>query len=525
MKTGWLSLIVTFTLAGQVTYDRLRQADSEPGNWLSYSGNYSSHRYSRLSQITAGNVKRLKPVWIYQTAPGKVETTPLVIDGVMYITEPPSNVTALDTRTGRPLWKYQRTVPKDLRICCGQVNRGVAALDDLVWVGTIDAHLIALDAKTGQVRWDTVVADYKTGNSLTAAPLAVKDKIIIGMAGGEFGVRGFVDAYEAATGKRAWRFWTVPVAGERGSETWAGESWKTGSATTWVTGSYDPAQNLVLWGTGNPGPDWNEEVRGGDNLYSDCLLALDADTGELKWHFQFTPHDGHDWDSTEVPVLIDGVVRGENRKLILFANRNGFYYTLDRQSGKFLAGRQLVRQTWAKGLDDDGRPVRIPNMYPSVEGKLVYPSVPGATNWFSPSYSARTGLFYVAVREEGGVYYMGDADYKPGVIFNGGGFRGVPGEEPWGAIRALKPGTGEVEWEFKLHSPPWAGVLSTAGGLVFGGTNEGDFFALDGASGKSLWRFQAGGAVTSNPISYLSEGKQHVAIAAGNAILVFALTD
>ena len=280
-----------------------------------------------------------------------------------------------------------------------------------------------------------------------------------------------------------------------------------------------------MWGTGNPGPDWNEEVRGGDNLYSDCLIALDADTGELKWHFQFTPHDGHDWDSTEVPVLIDGVVRGENRKLILFANRNGFYYTLDRQSGKFLAGRQLVRQTWAKGLDDDGRPVRIPNMYPSVEGKLVYPSVPGATNWFSPSYSARTGLFYVAVREEGGVYYMGDADYKPGVIFNGGGFRGVPGEEPWGAIRALKPGTGEVEWEFKLHSPPWAGVLSTAGGLVFGGTNEGDFFALDGASGKSLWRFQAGGAVTSNPISYLSEGKQHVAIAAGNAILVFALTD
>src|ERR1043166_8394498 len=271
MKTGWLSLIVTFTLAGQVTYDRLRQADSEPGNWLSYSGNYSSHRYSRLSQITAGNVKRLKPVWMYQTAPGKVETTPLVIDGVMYITEPPSNVTALDTRTGRPLWKYQRTVPKDLRICCGQVNRGVAALGDLVWVGTIDAHLIALDAKTGQVRWDTVVADYKTGNSLTAAPLAVKDKIIIGMAGGEFGVRGFVDAYEAATGKRAWRFWTVPVAGERGSETWAGESWKTGSATTWVTGSYDPAQNLVLWGTGNPGPDWNEEVRGGDNLYSDCL--------------------------------------------------------------------------------------------------------------------------------------------------------------------------------------------------------------------------------------------------------------
>jgi alcohol dehydrogenase (cytochrome c) len=524
MKKAVLVVILAVPLTAQVSFDRVRKADSEPGNWLTYHGNYSGHRHSRLAQITPANVARLKPVWVFQSGPwNKVEATPLVVDGIMYLSEPPSNVTAIDTRTGRSLWRYRRTIPKGMRVCCGQINRGVAALDDLLFIGTVDAHLVALDAKTGVVRWDTPVAEFKTGYSITVAPLVVKDKVVVGIAGGEFGVRGFVDAYHAKTGQHAWRFWTVPGQGEPGSETWAGESWKTGSATTWVTGTYDPELNLVYWGTGNPGPDWNGDVRAGDNLYSDSVVALDADTGKLKWYFQFMPHDVHDWDSTEVPVLVDTAYAGKPRKLMLFGNRNGFYYVLDRQTGQFLAAKQLVKQTWAKGIDEKGKPVRIPGTFPSIEGTKVYPNVPGATNWFSPSYHPQNNLFYVALREEGGIYYKGEADYKAGEFFNGGGARDIPGEEAWGAIRALQPATGEVQWEFKLHSPPWAGVLSTAGGLVFGGANEGEVFALDAKTGKSLWHFQTGAQVIANPISYLSDGKQQVAIASGTAIFAFAL--
>jgi alcohol dehydrogenase (cytochrome c) len=526
MKRMFLVACLAVAAAAQVPYERIRRADSEPGNWLTYSGNYSAHRFSRLNQIHTGNVRRLKPAWVYQIrGRDKFETTPLVVDGVMYLSEPAGEVTALDTRTGRPLWSYRRTMPKGVRGCCGQVNRGVALLDDMVYVGTFDARLVALDAKSGVIRWETEVADYNLGHSITVAPLAVKDKIVVGIAGGEYGVRGFVDAYDAKTGRRAWRFWTIPGPGEPGNETWEGDSWKNGAATTWVTGSFDPELNLVYWGTGNPGPDWNGEVRKGDNLYSDCVLALDADTGTLKWYFQFTPHDVHDWDATEIPVLADGVVRGEKRKLMLFANRNAFYYVLDRQTGQFLSAKQFAKQTWAAGIDERGRPVRLPNTSPTVEGTKVYPSVPGATNWFSPSYSPAANLFFVAARDEGGIYHMGEAEYKPGAQYNAGGFRNIPGEEPSGAIRALRPFSGELAWEFKLHRPPWAGVLSTAGGLVFGGTEEGSFFALDAASGKLLWRFETGGQIASNPISYLSGGKQHVAIAAGSAMFAFGLED
>ncbi len=508
----------------QVSFERIRSAEREPGNWLTYSGNYSAHRYSLLDQISTINVGRLRPVWLYQTsAIAPVETTPLVVDGVMYLTEPASNVTALDTRTGRPLWKYQRAVPQDVRVCCGQVNRGVAVLGEQIFVGTVDAHLVALDAKTGVVHWDTAVADYKTGHAITAAPLAVKDKVIVGIAGGEYGVRGFIDAYNAKTGKQAWRFWTIPGPGEPGHETWAGDSWKTGSATTWVTGSYDPDLNLLYWGTGNPGPDWNEERRAGDNLYADCLVALDPDTGKLKWYFQFTPHDMHDWDSAQIPVLANATIGGHRRKVVMFANRNAFYYVLDRKTGEFLHGNAYARQTWAKGLDDRGRPVRVPNMGPTEQGVKVYPEAAGAGNWYSPSFSPKTGLLYVAVREKGGLYYKGEAEYKAGSLFNGGGVRDIPGEKGYGVIRAITPPTGQIRWEYKIFSPPWAGVLSTAGGLVFAGTNEGDFLALDASTGKSLWRFQTGGTVQANPISYLSDGKQYVAIAAGNAILAFAV--
>jgi len=524
MKIAAWIVAACLPLTAQVSFERIRNAEREAGNWLTYSGNYSSHRYSPLDQINAGNVTNLKPVWVYQIGSvGRVETTPLVVDGVMYLTEPPSNVTALDTRTGRPLWRFQRPVPRDVRVCCGQVNRGVALLDELVFVGTVDAHLIALDSKTGQVRWDVTVADYQTGYAITVAPLAVKDKVIVGIAGGEYGVRGFLDAYEAKSGKRAWRFWTIPGPGEPGHDTWAGESWKTGSATTWVTGSYDPESNLLYWGTGNPGPDWNGDSRAGDNLYSDCLLALDADTGKLKWHFQFTPHDTTDWDANEIPVLASAAIRGQERKVILFANRNAFYYVVDRASGEFLQGREFAHQSWAKGLDDKGRAIALPGIEPSEEGTKVYPSLNGATNWQSPSYSPKTGLFYVAVHELGGLYFKGEADYQPGTEFNGGGYGRIPREPGYGAVRALNPSSGELQWEFPLYSPPNAGLLSTGGGLVLAGTNEGDFLALDAVTGKSLWHFQTGGTIRANPMSYLSGGKQQVAIASGGAIFAFGL--
>jgi alcohol dehydrogenase (cytochrome c) len=517
-------LLLTLPAFAQVTHQRLLNAAAEPQNWLTYSGNFAGHRFSPLSQISDQNVARLTPAWVYQSnSLQKFETTPLVADGVMYISEAPSNVTALDVRTGRVLWRYRRTMPADIRVCCGQVNRGVALLGDMVYVGTIDAHLVALDARTGAVRWDVTVADNKTGHSITVAPLALKDKVIIGIAGGEYGIRGFLDAYDARTGKLAWRFWTVPAAGDPEARTWAGDSYKRGSAATWVTGAYDPDTNLVYWGTGNPGPDWNGEVRAGDNLYSDCLIALDADTGTLKWHFQFTPHDVHDWDATEVPVLIDAEFRGRPRKLLLFPNRNAFYYVLDRVTGQFLLGKPYAKQTWAKGLDDSGRPIRLPGTSPTVEGTPVWPSVAGANNWYSPSYSPATRMLYVAVREAGSIYYFGSADYKPGEQFNGGGFRSIPGEEEWGAIRAFHPTTGDVAWEYKLFSPPYSGVLATAGNLVFGATNEGQIFALQASTGKPLWRFQGGGTVRSNPMSYLSGGKQYVAMTLGNSLYVFHL--
>ncbi|MBI3683765.1 MAG: PQQ-dependent dehydrogenase, methanol/ethanol family [Acidobacteria bacterium] len=505
----------------QVPYDRIRQADAEPGNWLTYSRTYSGQRHSPLKQITAANVHRLKPVWMYQVNDlAQFETTPLVVDGIMFISEPPSNVTALETRSGRPLWAYRRSLPPDPRVCCGQVNRGLTMLGDRLFVGTVDAHLLALDSKTGRVIWDMEVADYRSGHSVTVAPLAVKDKVIVGIAGGEYGIRGFIDAYDAKTGRRVWRFWTVPGPGEPGHETWAGDSWKTGSAATWVTGTYDPELNLVYWGTGNPGPDYNGDVRQGDNLYSCSLVALDAETGKLKWHFQFTPHDTHDWDSNHVPVLIDGA---GGRKLVIVANRNSFYYVLDRATGKFVRGVPYARQTWAKGLDDNGRPMVLPNTEPTLQGTLVYPGLHGGTNWYSPAYSPDTRLFYVAVREEGTVYHVATPQYRPGRYFAGGGPRGIPGVEPGGSVKALRVETGETAWEFPLHSPPWAGLLSTAGGLVYGGTNEGIFFALDASSGKPLWRFPTGGPVLANPMSYTSEGKQYVAVAAGHALFAFAV--
>jgi len=510
------------TLAAFLVAAAIAAAQTE---WPTYSGDYSGQRYSTLKQIDRTNVSRLRVKWMYQTNDlDQFEVTPIVSGGVMYISEPPSNAAALDLRTGRPLWMFRRAIPNDVRVCCGQVNRGVALLNDIVYLGTLDAHLIALDAKTGHVLWDTAVADYKAGYSITVAPLALRDRVIVGMSGGEYGVRGFLDAYDPKTGARLWRFWTVPGPGEPGHETWRGDSWKTGSAATWTTGSYDANLNLIYWGTGNPGPDYDGDVRKGDDLYSDSLLALDATTGKLKWHFQFTPNDTHDWDSTHTPVQFDAQVGGRARKLVAVANRNGFFYVLDRETGEFVAGKAFGKVEWASGLDALGRPIVIPGTEPKPEGVPMYPGVHGATNYMSPSYSRDTNLFYVATREEPTAYYRATVpDYKPGDFYVAGGNRGVPGVEPSGAIKALDPKSGDVRWEFPLHSPPWAGVFSTAGGLLFGGTSEGNVFALDSATGKPLWDFQTGATVTSNPISYEFEGKQYVALAAGRALMVFGL--
>ena len=518
--------VATVPLVAQVPYERILNAESEPGSWLTYSGSYGAQRYSTLDQIDRDNVGGLQPAWVYQTrSTQKFEVSPLVVDGVMYITEPPSDATALDLRTGRPIWRYRRSLPEGIVTCCGQVNRGVALLDDQVFLGTVDAHLVALDARTGRVNWDIEVADFSGGYAITVAPLALKDKIIVGIAGGEYGIRGFLDAYDPITGERLWRFWTVPGPGEPGHETWAGDSWERGGAPTWVTGTYDPELDLLYWGTGNPGPDFIGEVREGDNLFSESLLALDPDTGELQWYFQFLPHDIHDYDSTQIPVLVDAEFEGEPRKLVLFPNRNAFYYVIDRVTGEFLVGKPFARQNWAFGLDENGRPIENPATIPSYEGALVYPDDDGAANWYSPSYSPQTNLIYQNVREKGATYYLSDANYEPGKIYMGASRRVVPGEDPRGFLRALDAMTGDLVWEIEVHTPPWGGLMSTAGGLVFSGTIEGDFFAADAASGDVLWRFQTGGRVYANPITYMSEGRQFIAIAAGNGLFTFALPE
>jgi len=511
--------------AAQVPFSRLVASDDEPENWLTYSGNYQAQRFSGLWEINRGNVADLRVEWVYQFKdPGVNETTPLVVDGVMYVSEALGRVTALDARTGRQLWTWTRTLPDDLiTIGFPRANRGVALLGDKVYIGTLDSWLYALDAKSGAVRWSTEVAENAGGYSITAAPLAVDGKIIVGVSGGETGIRGFVDAYDAETGERAWRLWTVPGPGEPGNDTWGGDSWKTGAGATWLTGAYDPELDLVYWGTGNPAPDWNGDDRPGDNLYTCSMLAIDPKDGSLRWYFQFTPHDTHDWDSNQIPVLVDLFYDGRDVKALAMANRNGFYYLLDRETGKFLTARPYVKQTWAEGIDANGRPILIPGMDPSEEGTLVYPSLQGGVNWNSPSYDAIRGHFYVPVREMGAVYFKSEVEHEPGRPFMGGGERALSGDQASGWVRALDVLTGEKRWEFKVRTPLWAGLLSTTGGLVFGGTNEGNLFALNAENGEPLWRLNVGGGVRAGPMSFAVEGRQLVAVAAGGSLFVLGL--
>lgn len=536
-----LALLLPVALSAQVTSERLLRAPSEPQNWLTYSGSYMSQRYSTLQQVNPTNVKNLELQWVFQAQSlQKFETTPLVVDGIMYLTQSPNDVIALDAKTGRVFWVYRYATSPDSRPCCGIVNRGVAILGDTLFMATVDAHLVAIDARNGHAMWNHKLADAASGYAMTMAPLVVKDKVIVGLAGGEYGIRGFIAAFEAHSGKEAWRFDTIPGPGEPGHETWKGEDWKHGSAAVWVTGSYDPDLNLTYWGTGNPGPDWNPGQRPGDNLYSDSVLALDPDTGKLKWYFQFTPNDPYDYDSVQVPVLADMDWNGTPRKLMLWGNRNGFFYVLDRTNGKFLTGAPFVKVNWASGLDAKGRPIPTPQ----PPGKPTFPGIQGGTNWYSPSFSPRTGLFYLSTWENYSTVFTGvDVDYREGLRYTGGANASpIPGADNpagqrngpvdtytealgRGAVIALDPHTGKRKWTFDMHDVNVSGILTTASDLLFSGGREGYFQALDAHTGALLWKVNLGGEIIAGPISYQVGGKQYVSIASGNGLFVFALRD
>ena len=537
--------IITFRMDGQVTSERLLNAAKEPHNWLSYSGDYASRRYSLLTQITPANVKDLELKWMLQAnVIGKWQATPLVVDGIMYVTQRMNDVVALDARSGQVFWVFRHPVPADQQACCGSNNRGLAIHGDTLYMGTLDGRLIAIDSKTGRARWDVEVIPYQnSGYSITVAPLVVKNKVLVGVGGGENGIRGFLDAYDIDQGKRLWRLYTIPAPGEPGHETWkdpAGQAWKSGGGSIWITGSYDPSLNLTYWGTGNPGPDWNPAQRPGDNLYTDSVLAVDPDTGKMKWHFQFTPNDPYDFDSVQVPVLADINWRGSPTKVMLWANRNGFFYVLNRETGKFLFGRPFVKVNWASGLDANGRPIQTP----VPDGSPIFPGVQGGTNWYSPSYSPRTGLFYIPTWENySATIRRQPQEYQAGRSFTGGGWSvvtpvpGAPSPGPlgrgpinnWteatgtGAVLALHPHTGEPAWKFTMTDVTDSGILTTASDLLFTGGREGNFQALDARTGKLLWMSRLGAQIVNGPITYSVDGKQYISTIAGLSLVTFAL--
>jgi len=519
----------------EVTSKDLLDGLKNPARWLTYSGDYTSRRYSPLKQITPGNVEKLVAKWTF-TAEGMpagrgFTASPLVVDGVIYMTGNRNMAWAIDAHTGQQLWSYKRELPTGLSYGGGNGgNRGFAILGDRLYMGTLDAHLIALDRSTGNVIWDVVLDDYKLGHAALSAPLVVKDKVIIGNSGGDMASRGFLDAYDAKTGSRVWRFYTIPAAGEPGSETWSSpDVLPRGGGAMWVSGSYDPDLDLLYWGTGNPNPNYFGDNRLGDNLYTASIVAVNATTGKLKWHYQFTPHDTHDWDANQIPILTDLTIGGQRHKVVMIANRNGFFYTLDRTNGKILVAKPFTATQWARQIGPDGRPIVLntgmtPTGQPN-EPTTCVPELRGGTNYNPPSYDPDLALFFVMARESCAVYVPQDLPVQAGRLTNGGTMRTLP-DPSYSALRALDPKTGDLRWEFKFPSLTLAGVMSTASGLVFAGDNEGNFNAFDSKTGKRLWSTSMGAPIYGAAgATYMLDNRQYVLIPAGLKLTAFALPE
>lgn len=506
---------------GNVDYERVRNARSEPQNWLTYYGTYDGQRYSSLDQISKDNVKSLSPAWVFQAGSTGLhsgastysfEAAPIVVEGVMYVSGPDGKVWALDAETGEELWRYKHASPFDVSLCCGNVNRGVAVGHGKVYLATLNAHLVALDARTGEPVWDVTVGDVRAGESRTVAPLLVKDMVLVGSSGGEFGTRGNLDAFDAHTGERRWRCYTIPKPGEPGSETWPadGEAWQRGGGNCWVTPTYDPDLNLIYQGTGNPAPDFDGAVRPGDNLYTDCVIAVDADTGEIRWHYQFTPHDLWDYDSTMENLLFEH----EGRKLLAHADKNGYFFVLDAVNGELVRVFPFVdRITWG-AISPEGEVTA--KVYPDAEGVPVHfwPGPAGGKEWTHMAYSPQTGLIYVPVQEVGATATRRRREFKESIPYWGAGVA-VDLDDHYGYVAAIDPLTGEEKWRWRNEYPMCASVLTTAGGLVFTGLPTGEFVALDAVTGEKVWQFQCGSGHHSSPTTYSVDGRQYIAVPTG----------
>jgi alcohol dehydrogenase (cytochrome c) len=518
-----------------VTDQDLLAGFGNPSRWLMYSGDYSGARHSPLTQIAPDNVHRLAAQWTFQAenmVSGRgFEGTPLMLDGVLYVTGNNNTAWAVDVRTGRQLWRYRRQLPSGLTYGAGNAsNRGFAILGDRLFMGTLDAHLVALDRQTGKVLWDVVADDFTVGHALTIAPLVVKDTVIVGNAGGDLPTRGFIDAYAPESGARVWRFYTIPGPGEPGSETWSdADVLPRGGGAAWQSGAYDPELNLIYWGTGNPNPDYYGGDRVGDNLYTTSIVALDADTGTLRWHFQFTPHDTHDWDSNHVPVLADLTIEGRVRRVVMVANRNGFFYTLDRETGELLVAKPFTDTQWAREIGADGKPIVL-NLGAILPGETTgdptcVPDYRGGTNFNPPSYDPALQLFFVMARETCAIYTPVKQEPVPGRVFMSGGMKRL-NEPDYSALRAIDPKTGEIRWEYDFTLSSLAGVMSTASGLVFAGDQEGHFNAFDSRTGTRLWRYRTGAPIHgAAATTYMLDGRQYVLIPSGMTITAFALPE
>ncbi len=506
--------------------ERYRLVTSQ-ADWPTYHGRLDANRWSPLAQIDKTNLRRLAPSFSYSLGSGALQMTPVVVDGVMYVTSV-NECHALDAGNGRRIWEYRRPRSKGLAgDAASGINRGVAVAGDRLFMVTDHAHLIALDRHTGALLWDTEMADWRLNYGATSAPLAVGGLIVSGSSGGDEGARGFVAAFDQATGKEVWRFWTVPKRGEPGSESWSGKAIEHPCATAWLTGSYDPALDTLYWPTGNPCPDYDGSERLGDNLYSDSMLALDPKTGKLRWHFQYTPHDVWDWDAQQPPVLVDADWQGRPRRLLLHANRNGFFYVLDRTNGALLLAKPFVKKlTWAREIGADGRPVLNPGQQPTPEGVKVCPSVEGAANWFSTSFNPATGLYYVQTLEKCTVFKRTPGEWKAGQSYYGGSTQEAD-ERPQKVLRAIDFKTGAIAWELAQtgSARSWGGTLATAAGLVFFGDDSGALTAADATSGSTLWQYPANANWKSSPMTYMFDGSQYVAVAAGPTLLSFALLE